>query len=323
MLVLLRYELLLIILMYSFSLLFSQTISDEYEEYINVVVFNNKDEKYVPHIKKELAKAIVKFQFDVKSFPDIEVTINIAPDKATYREWTNDKEVVFENSNGFADLRNNQIYINNPRYLGDNKSLIRLLLHEYIHLFINYHWKDAPLWFHEGMAMYFTGSISINHIFRFTTNNALHSNYLLTKYAYEYPKNRAEIEPYYFQAALLIKKIVDDDKQRLYNLFEISTQYSTFNSAFEVAFKENHEDFLTSFEDYTKAFLKINIYKGIILFTWLSFPIILIIAKFKKNHKTRKLLERWEIDEIKEEIEAFCMQEMEYENEKTVKNTVK
>ena len=46
-----------------------------------------------------------------------------------------------------------------------------------------------------------------------------------------------------------------------------------------------------------QTFFRLSIYKGLILLMWLCFPVFLIIAKIKKNHKTKKILEEWDMEE--------------------------
>jgi hypothetical protein len=245
----------------------------------------------------------------MKSFVDIPVTINIAPDKKTYEEWTANKSIVFDNSLGFADLKEDQIYIKNPFYIKGSRKLVQVLLHEYIHIYIYHHWTDAPLWFHEGMAWYFSEGISFDQMLHFMTNNAFHNKLLLIKNAYSYPDKKSQIEPFYFQAALLIKHTAEEDKKRLQNLFELSANYKNFGNAFLNAFKMPLEEFLAGFYRYLNTFFKLSIYKTILLSSWIIFPILLIIAKFRQDYKTKQLLKEWEQEEINENLLKECQNE--------------
>ena len=280
-------------------------LNSDYEELIHVNVFHERDERHIPIIQRELAIKITDFQFILKSFPDIEVHIDIAPDRRTYEDWIRGRAVVFENSQGFTDLAQNRIFIKNPVYLRDQRALIQLLMHEYIHLFIHYHWSDAPLWFHEGMAVYFTENLSINRLYQFTTNNAFHSNYLLLRYAYMYPDDRENIEPFYVQATLLIRFIVENNLDALINLFDERNRFPRFSDSFQAAFHTSQIDFLGNFEREIQKFFRTNIYIGIILLTWLSFPLLLIIARIRKHISTKQILEEWDIEDDlnKEEID--------------------
>jgi len=289
--------LLVFVLLFS-SVLFADTLSYGYEQFIRVNVFAERDEVYISSIKADLSEAIMRFQSDMNRFPDIKVFINIAPDARAYDEWIASRPIVFENSLGFTDLTTSNIYIRHPAFLGSHRNLIRLLLHEYIHLFIDYHWADAPLWFHEGMAIFFTEKVSLNRLYNFSINNAFHRDYLLVRYAHRYPENRANIEPFYFQAALIMRKIVEEHRQELINLFKLSASHPIFDDTFRMAFRVSQEDFLASFESEIQNLFRLNLYKGILLLTWLAFPILLIIAKIKKNQKTKRLLEEWDIEHI-------------------------
>ncbi len=276
---------------------------NNYENYIRVRVYHEKDERFISEIKTNLAKSIVEFQMKIKSFPDIETIINIAPDEETFNNWLKSKRIVFENTQAFCDLEKSEIFVRNPKYLGDKRKLIQVLLHEYIHLFINYHWTDAPLWFHEGMAVYFSEGLNFNYVFNFMSTYAFHQNYLLKKYAYKYPENKADLIPFYFQSAFLIKKTLDESPNKLYNLFDHSGFNQRFSSSFLTAFNKTQEEFLFDFEKKIIRFFYFNLYFGFLSSLWIALPIVLIIARIRKKFKNKEILEKWELDLLKIEIE--------------------
>ena len=275
----------------------AQKLNDDYVRHITVNVFSDKDVRYIDNIKSELSDRIVKFQFEIKSFPDIDIVINVAPDKATYSSWVRGKEKVFENSSAFTNLKTYEIFIKNPTQFSDSRKFINVLLHEYIHIFIDYHFKDAPLWFHEGMANYFSEKQTLNQTLNYIRNNAFNKNYLLIKYAYRYPEQKANIEPYYFQATLIVKRTFEDKMNNLINLFYSSEEYDKFSEAFFAVFGKTQEEYLRNFEKEINNFFKTHFYIGIMLLTWSLFPIFLIIAKIKQNRRTKRLLQKWEIEE--------------------------
>lgn len=303
---------LLLLFLFSFKL---YAISD-YENLIKVRIYHEKDERYISYIKSELAKEIVKFQMKVRAFPDIETIINIASDNDMYNSWIESKGRIFESSQAFCDLKSNEIFIRNPSVIRDNRKLITIILHEYIHLFVNYHWTDAPLWFHEGMAVYFSEGLSINKTFHFISNYAFHKTYLLKKYAYKYPDNPADYYPYYFQSAFVVKKMIDDYPNKFTDLFDYSGFNTKFNDAFQKAFLKTHEDFLSENEKRISRFFYFNIYFGVLSLMWIMFPVFLIIANVKKSIKNKKIIETWSLEILKEEIEEEILKKQWRENEK-------
>ena len=286
----------IVILAISITSLSSRIIINEYEDLINVETFHERDEKITQYIKSELAKGIVSFQSEIKCYPDIEITIFVSPNKRTYDEWVSKSNVKILNSIAFADLNKTEIYIQNPRDIRNNKKFINSLLHEYIHIYIHYHFYDAPLWLHEGLAWFYAENISLNQTFQFMMNNAFHTNYLLIKYAYDYPNNISNIEPFYFQSAMLARKINEEYKNQLHKLFDLSYQKHSFTQSFMTAFQMSDIEFLRYFENELQLFFRLNVYKGMLLLAWICFPVFLIIAKFQKNRKTRKILEEWEAE---------------------------
>ncbi|MCK9328651.1 MAG: hypothetical protein PHY08_05230 [Candidatus Cloacimonetes bacterium] len=294
----------ILLILYSFILISTNLYADnEYEKFIRIRIYHEKDEKFNTYIKTNLAKSIVNFQMKLRTFPDIETIINIAPDEQTFSDWLNSNKIIFKNTQAFCNLNKNEIFIKNPKEIGNNKKMISILLHEYIHLFISYHWKDAPLWFHEGLAVYFTEGLSFNHVFNFMSNYAFHQSYLLKKYAYEYPNNQANIAPYYFQASFIVKKIYNESPVKLYKLFEYSDFNNTFNKSFYNAFSKSQEEYLTEFEKKIVSFFYFNLYFGFLSTLWILLPIILIIARIRKQYHNKKILEEWELETLKNEIE--------------------
>ena len=286
--------------------LFAVLSAADYENLIFTRAYQDSDGKHVAFIRKELASAIVRFQREINSFPDIPIEIHIAPNKQTYTHWTAGRHIVFDSSLAFVDLEQTRVYVKHPSQIGSNKKLIQVLLHEYIHIFIHHHWADAPLWFHEGMAMYFTHEVNFGFLEYVLSNNSIHSRYLLPKHQYTYPEHKAEIEPYYFQSALVVRKLVELHREQFIRLFAFAEEEIDFETSFLLAMGKSVDSFLLDSEKALKDIYKLNVYKAIIMLSWLSFPIILIIAKIKKNHKTKKLLEQWEIEEqIEEQNESI------------------
>jgi len=298
------------ILLLLYGNIYAQRLDTGYVEFIHINVIDKKFENLVPLLKNKLSDEIIRFQFQMQKYPDIEIELHIAPDKVTYDTWREQYNVTITDSGGFAVSESNKIFIANQRQSITNDSVIRTILHEYIHLFIYHYFSDAPLWFHEGMAIYFSRQMSFSYAFQFITDHAFHREYLLIKYAYNYPANIANIEPFYYQSYSIIKKIVEDKPANIVNLFEASEKYSAtvgagfqptrnhFEQAFTSVFYKTPEDYLTVFEKDMNTFFKRNLYLGIMMLTWLLFPIFLIIAKIKQNKKAKELLEKWEAEDM-------------------------
>jgi hypothetical protein len=139
---------------------------------------------------------------------------------------------------------------------------------------------------------------------QFIRNNAFHREYLLARYPNSYPENRANIEPYYFQAALAVRKLVEEKNHKLRDFFDLSVKYNNFNYAFIEAFGKTPDRFLENISKEINNFFQINIYVGIMALTWSLFPVFLIIAHIKKSKKTRELLAQWDAEENLEACEG-------------------
>jgi hypothetical protein len=283
------------------SILLSPKLFAQSEDLITVNILDKSHEKYISLITRELALQINNFQQITKSFIEIPLTINIASDFEKYYYWQKNHNAIFENSIGFTDLENNTVYLRNPETISKDKKLISLLFHQYLHLYVYYHWKDAPLWFHESVASYFSEKLTLSYFMYFIFNYTFHKDYLLIKHANEYPDENENIEPYYFQAIYLMKKLLEE-QNKIHILFENSNNENNFLQVFYQTYNKYPEEFLEEFQVQINEFYYRNINLGIIFLTWLSFPIILVIARIKLHKKNKEILEKW----VKELYKENC-----------------
>jgi len=279
-------------------------LNSEYEQFITVNIFSSRDQRFIETIKSELSDRIVSFQYAIGRFPDIELVINVAPDTKTYESWWKTNHVIFENSIGFADLNTNQIYIKNPRSLRSREDFYSLLMHEYIHLFIYYYFHDAPLWFHEGMAHYFSSSFNFDNL-HYIRTNAFKTGFLLLRYQYQYPDNAQSISPYYFQSFLIFRNIINTTDTSLQNIFLLSEEIPEFNSSFSTVLGMSPEAYIIKFYNemtsirtgYRKSYKYVYPLIFIIIFVLIYFA-----AKWNRKHNAR--LE--EIDDLFQNLMFLC-----------------
>ena len=266
--------------------------NSEYEQFIIVHTFTENDEKIIAQIKNELSDRIIQLQQTIRSLRDLEITINIAPNPSIYAEWILGKHIVFENSIGYAELETNQIYIKNLSSLPGKPELITLLMHEYIHLYIYDHFPDAPLWFHEGMAHYFSSPINLEQIYYWWTN-AFKKGYLLDQFPYTYPENEEELTPYYFQSFLIFRHLMQTKDNKLQDLFYLSEKNNNFHDCFTNIFYRTPESYVLDFYHHTLV-RELRVQKAI-KYAYLVALVIILTAvllfyfRIKKQMRLEKL----------------------------------
>ena len=187
------------------------------------------------------------------------------------------------------------------------KKLLQVLVHELNHIYLNnvLNSYSFPSWFKEGMAVSESGEFSINDRILISSakwKNELISINQLNRFSNinKYNSHLAYAESYAMFIALQHYYGIDIYKQ----IITVMNQDYTFWDALtyitnedENLIKNNIEQFLL--KNYNWMFL-LNAYNLIFIFL----PIIVIGGYFYKKYKNRKLLRKWEIEELLEDLHS-------------------
>jgi len=251
----------------------------------------------------------------VGSYLDIPVNVVIAPNSKVYEDWTSQQAAIMEFSTGFYNRRNRTIFLKNPRYLKNVSNIRKLLLHEYIHHFVFAYWKDPPLWFNEGMAVYFSKDMGIERELNFAKNYILGNSRPLKKMEKTYPANMIEWESFYAKSGLAVKYLYSKKRKTFYNLWDKAESTGNFEIAFLNSFFMTTKTFSDQFEDYSKNHFRAEILMASTGLIWGLLPIILVIGVIRKKIKNKKIVETWEsntdivLNEDNNEIETIKLEE--------------
>jgi hypothetical protein len=227
----------------------------------------------------------------------------IAADNKVYDGWTKQHSAIMEYSTGFYNGRNKTIFLKNPKYLKNISNIRKLLLHEYIHHFVGCFWKDPPLWFNEGMAVYFSNDMGIERELNFAKNYILGNSLPLEKMKYNYPKNIIEWESFYAKSGLAVKYLYSKKRKSFYKLWNKARSTGNFERAFLNSFFITTKTFSNQFEDYSKTHFRAEILLASTGLIWGVLPLILVVGVIRKKIKNKKTVEIWEnnIDIVPEE----------------------
>ena len=251
-------------------------------------------------------KDIQSFQKKIGSYLDVPVNVVIAPDSKVYDSWTKQQSAIMEHSLGFYNRRNRTIFLKNPKHLKNVSNIRKLLLHEYIHHFVGSFWKVLPLWFNEGMAVYFSNDMRIEREMNFVKNYVLGNSLPLEKMKNKYPENMIEWESFYAKSGLAVKYLYSKKKKSFYRLWDKAESTGDFERAFLNSFFMTTRTFSDQFEDYSKTHFKVSILLASTGLIWGVLPLILIVGVIRKKIKNKKTVESWEnnIDIVPEEINS-------------------
>jgi hypothetical protein len=230
----------------------------------------------------------------VGSYLDIPVNVVIAPDSKVYDGWTNQHSAILEFSSGFYHRQSRTIFLKNPKYLKNISNIRKLLLHEYIHHFVGSFWKDPPLWFNEGMAVYFSNDMGIERELNFAKNYILGNSRQLEQMKKAYPVNMIEWESFYAKSGLAVKYLYTKKRRSFYRLWDKAGSTGNFEIAFLNSFFMPTRTFSDQFEVYSKTHFKTAILMASTGLIWGVLPLILIVGVIRKKIKNEKTVESWE-----------------------------
>lgn len=270
----------------------------------NITVFaNKKDLPFAEKIVRQISSDIDNFQMKIGLYPNIPVRIVIAADKAEYAKWTANSSKLIEFSEAFFDNRTQTIYIRNPRNLKSYSLLRSIVLHEYIHLYVSHFWKNPPLWFNEGMAVYFSSEFDFQREFRFIRDYFFGKSHPLSEMESHYPFHRSEWQSFYAKSAFAVKYLYTNRRKEFFKLWDNALPTGDFRSAFRKSFMMTTGQFSRLFENYCRHHFKAEILLASSGVIWGIMPIIFIIALIKKQRAMLKIHRRWKDEEYYEKTE--------------------
>ena len=283
------------------SLLHSNIINTELGE-CELQIFN------LDHRSKLVEEIIINYSQEViNKFGAIESTpysVNITTDIHNFHKKT--KGRVPEWGIAITKKNPNRIIMQSPSTAKISfKRLLQVLVHELNHVYLNNvnNSYSFPSWFKEGMAVSESGEFSIND--RILISSAKWRNELLSinelRNFNQINKNTSRLayaESYAMFIALqsyygvdIYKNIIELMNQG-YDFWEALTNITGDNKE---VIKNNIELFLI--KNYNWMFL-LNAYNLI----FIILPLIVIGGYFYKKYKNKKLLKKWEIEELIQEL---------------------
>jgi hypothetical protein len=192
------------------------------------------------------------------------------------------------------------------QYPHNINTLNKILVHELNHIYLNNLLQSytVPSWFKEGMAVDEAGEFSINHIILFSTAKWNGKLFRIDELSTFRAVNKNNSTLAYAQSYLMFNALEDSYGTDIYsNIIKKMMQGKTFwDTLFDItgddeySIKGNIEIFLDEKYSWMFLFNKYNL-----IFTFL--PIILIFGYIYKRYKNKKLLRKWELEDLLEDLQ--------------------
>jgi len=254
-------------------------------------------QEFAQNLLLNLNKNIDKFQRKIGVYPEFKLDIVLAENSREYTSFTRNRKGIIEFSNAMYNQKENKIYLRSPGELGSYSKINKVILHEYIHAFVGHYFKKVPLWFNEGMAVYFSDDLGYNRELNFIWNRLAGNTLPLNKMVSSYPKNQVEWESFYAKSGLAVKYLATDKKESFYRFWELAEKGHSFPKIFRMVFYQTYRGFSNSFEVYAKQHFHFGLLLASSSLLWGVMPFVFLIAVLRKKMKTKRIAKAWRNEE--------------------------
>lgn len=264
-----------------------------------------KDTAYANIIVKKLHQRINAFQIQLGVYPVKPLVIKILPNRKEYKILTSGKGKLVESSEAFYSPSEQIIYVRSPDQIS-MESYDNVLMHEYIHWFLDETLTNVPLWFHEGMAFYFSGQFNFQAYYDFTRYRFMGYHISLNDMEINYPVDKNYWNMFYLTSAFAISNLETKRNlqwQEFWNIVGFiynrsSNTQSTksnfirvFNSAFQMSLFAFSKDYDKTLKRYGWQFPFVGI--NAIIFALL--PLVIISAWLRNRRRMKSLTDHTEV----------------------------
>lgn len=254
--------------------------------YFDDFKINCKSKKLSQKLGNWLNNDIEKVQKKLGYYPNLNFTLNVANNKKQFDDWVKKYAPNLEFSEAFACLNTKQLYIKNPGNLKNFDKLRSVILHEYIHLLIASRFVNAPLWFHEGLAVFYSEGLSINREYQYIKADLLNKTTPLHKMV-NYPKNKGLVDAFYGKSVYAVKLLKKTYTKGFYKMW--NCREKNFYSAFFIAYGINVKGFDEQIKSYTFQRRIVFIALSASSILWGLLPVFILITYFKRKKLSKML----------------------------------
>ncbi|MBN2829817.1 MAG: hypothetical protein JXR56_05815 [Candidatus Cloacimonetes bacterium] len=298
------YKYLLCLLFLFLSTLYAESNFNQIKGDSVIIQYKPEQVELARYLTSVMDRQISVFQKKLGVYPDSQVTVTLSPSEEWYRERTEGRKEIVKKAQAYFDSSNKTIIIRDPGSQRGISGLRTVFMHEYIHYFIDSYIAGAPLWFHEGMAVYFSGGYGINHEILFAWGYLFGRRPALMEMVSGYPDSQNSWEMFYAVSALAVKTMYKEYKPEFYRFWytaETVKQQTGGKVQFGQLFRKNFFMTVSQFDTYFGTQQK-RVFIGqssALTATFIGplMAIILVLAFIRKKRDNRRLSKQWTEEE--------------------------
>ena len=254
-------------------------------------------------IAAHMQPLIDNFQIRVGMYTDFPLRIVVAANHEDYQNLVRDAGGVLEFSEAHYNRAQQTVYLRHPSDMKQVERLGVTMLHEYIHAYVDHYWRDAPLWFHEGMAVYFTEGVGLERSAQYALA-ALFGHALTLPEMNEYPAGAASWEMFYTKSALAVQYLYTRRQERFFDLWEEAPRSDgRFDNALAVATGQTVESFSDELERHLRAQVRWESLLAGSTLAWSLVPLLMLIGWARSQLRNRRTERTWGDTDIDESDE--------------------
>jgi len=226
--------------------------------------------------------------------------IYIIDDPDLYKGLSLGKNSIVEFSDAFYSSAEERIYIRSREQISG--SYHQVIFHEYMHWLLDQLFESAPLWFHEGMATYYSGQLGYDRYLSFIRASFWGKSSDLFLLSFNYPKEQQDWDNYYLSSYFALKWMRDKNPESWKRFWDHTAGYwrrgyrTDFISAFRIVYGQSLWSFNQTFRAYTRSLATQYLVIAINSLILAMLPAVLIIA-YRIRRKRRLALPDLPLDQ--------------------------
>jgi hypothetical protein len=240
-----------------------------------------------------LEDRIGDFQMKLGIYPSAKVAIHIITSQTEYQKLSLGKTDIVEFSDAFYSSKDGRIYIRSGDQVEQN--YLKILMHEYIHWYLEQLFRNTPLWFHEGMATYHSGQLGYERYLLYIQQSFLGKSANLFRTSYQYPANQDDWPHFYLSSAMALR-FMEEKHPQAWQVFwnQVAANHHqeikiSFNQAFISSYGQSLYDFNQNYEKYSRRQGYLYLIVGLNSLIFLVLPFIMLLVARKRRQRMLKL----------------------------------
>ncbi|MBP9036754.1 MAG: hypothetical protein KBG38_03055 [Candidatus Cloacimonas sp.] len=231
---------------------------------------------------KSLDDNIDSFQMNIGVYLDLLAPVYLIENNTSYQTLSLGKAKIVEFSDAFYSGSEQRIYVRPLASIQENHR--KVLMHEYIHWYLEQIFEQAPLWFHEGMATHYAQQVGFEQFIYYLEQSFLGKKSDLFRLSYSYPEKKEDWSLFYLSSAMAVRYMSEKKPKEWQDFWELAASYkrkktkASFTDCFVRAYRTTLYDFHKEYSQYTKRLSYQYLFWSFNALLAILLPIILFIA---------------------------------------------